>query len=117
MNGNKINGICVGFVLLTVGIINLLISIDVLPEIVGDYVCRWEILIIILGVLILSRGLNIIGGFIMLFLGVFLYLEVFFSTQDILNWMWPVSLILIGVYLIFIRKIISEKEYNSFKIK
>lgn len=117
MNENKRNGLFVGCMLVLVGFVNLLISLGFLPEIVADYLCRWEILIILLGALILSKGVNIIGGFVLSFLGVFLYLENFFTVKDILNLLWPISLILIGVYLIFFRKNFSEKKYNSFNDK
>jgi predicted membrane protein len=90
-----------GVLLLLVGALLILNNFNLIPFHIPYYLFTWPMILIIIGVvLVISRGNNSAGFFLITFGGLFLAMDVFhFSWRDI-GGFWPIILVLIGIGLL-----------------
>lgn len=97
--------IWIGIILILLGSIFIFDNTGLLHFDFSDWLFRWQIILIIIGIIIL---LNERGGFtgvlLILIGGVFLFADIYdYSVKQIIRDYWPVLLILIGLVILFGR--------------
>ncbi len=100
-----------GAVLIGIGLLFLLGTLDIIPRNIERYIFSWQGIIIIIGSVIVATKPNKTPGWIMIMVGVF------FLVPDILNipgfnmrTFWPLILIVIGIMFI-----IRQRGHQTFR--
>lgn len=111
MKRNRINnndgGMIFGFIILGVGILILLRKLDVFYP---DWLLSWPMILIAIGVITLVKHeFKSLFGVLMLGLGMFFLLEREFNFNfGLQNYVFPIALIVVGIYLITKKR--QEKQ-------
>ncbi len=92
----------VGIALLLIGITLIANQFNVIPYRIKDVLFTWQAILILVGVVILSRKENNLSGYILIGIGVFFlvpeYVNLPFEYRGLI---WPVFIVLMGILLIF----------------
>lgn len=88
-----------GIVLVIIGLVFLLDNLDVIPYYVPQYIFKWESILIIIGIGMLSTGRRAGVGFILVG-GFFLVPDLFYIPGFYPGDWWPVVLVAVGISII-----------------
>ena len=99
-----------GIVLIILGAVFLLRNIDIVPYEIERLIFSWQAILLLVGILILSKSRDNFMGFLFVAIGgVSLGLKFFhYSFRDFFSEFWPVILIVLGLYILWRRKDFSH---------
>ena len=91
-----------GLILILVGLVLVGNQFNIIPGDLRQYVFTWQSLLILIGLIFMTRKDNKATGFILIFIGgFFLIPEIFNVSYEWRRLFWPVILIIVGMSLIF----------------
>jgi predicted membrane protein len=91
-----------GIVLLIIGATLIANQFNIIPFQIRDYIFTWQAILILIGILMLTRKENTFTGYILIGVGAFFLLpRVIDLPFEYRNLFWPVFIILMGILLIF----------------
>lgn len=105
-----------GLSLIIVGIIFLLKQLDVFSPAVETFIFNWRNLLFLFGLIFLLAHRNRTIGVILLLIWSFVYLkDILLLTKDLSELVWPLLLIVAGVYLVVQSPRIKKEDNQSVK--
>ncbi len=91
-----------GLILILVGLVLVGNQLNFIPGDLRQYVFTWQSLLILIGLIFLTRRDNMATGFILIFIGgFFLVPDIFNLSYEWRSLFWPVILIIVGISFIF----------------
>lgn len=113
--GNK--GFYVGVIFIAIGGILILQRLNLIPGSLTDILISWQMLLIAIGALSLTKG-NRVMGIILIGLGTFFILPEFFDVPyELRRIYWPALLVLIGVALVYRQRSSMSHFHESIEGK
>jgi len=101
-----------GILLVLVGAVIALSNLGVIPWHLKRYIFQWENILILLGFFFIFSQEDKKAGIILLSIGFFFVIDDWFDI-DITIWdLWPISLIIVGLYIIN-RKSVTSADLNA----
>jgi predicted membrane protein len=92
----------IGVVLLLIGAALIANQFNIIPFQIRDALFTWQAILIIVGVVMLTRKQDNFTGYILIGVGAFFLIPRFFDLPfEYRNMFWPVFLVLMGILLIF----------------
>jgi predicted membrane protein len=92
----------IGVVLLLIGATLIANQFNIIPFMIRDALFTWQAILIIVGVVMLTRKQDNFTGYILIGVGAFFLIPRFFDLPfEYRNMFWPVFLVLMGILLIF----------------
>lgn len=105
-----------GLSLIIVGIIFLLKQLDVFSPAVETFIFNWRNLLFLFGLIFLLAHRNRTIGVFLLLIWSFVYLkDILLLTKDLSELVWPLLLIVAGVYLVVQSPRIKKEDNQSVK--
>ena len=91
-----------GLILILVGLVLVGNQLNIIPGDLRQYVFTWQSLLILIGLIFLTRRDNLATGFVLIFIGgFFLVPDIFNLSYEWRRLFWPVILIIVGISFIF----------------
>ncbi len=91
-----------GIVLLLLGVALIANQFNIIPFQIRNYIFTWQAILIVIGVVMLTRKENTITGYILIGIGTFFLIPRFVDLPfEYRGLFWPVFLVIMGVLLIF----------------
>ena len=91
-----------GIVLLLLGLVLIANQFDIIPYQIRDVIFTWQSILILIGVVMLSRKEKNFAGYILIGVGVFFLIPRFVDFPfEYRGLFWPVLIVLLGILLIF----------------
>jgi len=91
-----------GIVLLLIGSTLIANQFNFIPFQIRDYLFTWQAILILIGIIMLSRKENALTGFILIGIGVFFLIPRFVDLPfEYRGLFWPVFIVIMGIILIF----------------
>ncbi len=91
-----------GLILILVGLVLVGNQLNIIPGDLRQYVFTWQSLLILIGLIFLTRRDNMATGFVLIFIGgFFLVPDIFNLSYEWRRLFWPVILIIVGISFIF----------------
>lgn len=104
----------IGLVLLLIGVALIANQFNIIPFQVRDVLFTWQAILIIIGVVMLSRKEDNFTGYILIGVGIFFLIPRFFDLPfEYRNLFWPVLFVLLGILLILRSTTIFGKHGDS----
>lgn len=105
-----------GLSLIIVGIIFLLKQLDVFSPAVETFIFNWRNLLFLFGLIFLFTHRNRTIGVVLLLIWSFVYLkDILLLTKELSELIWPLLLIVAGVYLVVQSPRIKKEDNQSVK--
>ena len=99
---NGSNRFVLGGLIIIAGIFLVLKNIGVLPWQVGEIIFSWQMLLIVIGIMSISRKNNFVPGVILIAIGSYFLIPEFTNTPEMFSkFFWGGILMLLGVMIIF----------------
>ena len=99
---NGSNRFVLGGLIIIAGIFLVLKNIGVLPWQVGEIIFSWQMLLIVIGIISISRKNNFVPGVILIAIGSYFLIPEFTNTPEMFSkFFWGGILMLLGVMIIF----------------
>jgi predicted membrane protein len=91
-----------GIALVVLGALFIADNFNLLPYDLVDAIFRWQFILIIVGIIIISTSKDNFLGLILIGIGVLFFLRDYFdySISDLIRDYWPVGLIVLGLYIL-----------------
>lgn len=100
-----------GIVILTVGLLFMLKNFDLLSPQIEHYIFSWKTLLIAIGTMNLLFSHNRTGGFILITVGLVFWIpEIFNLSVRAGEFIWPLAIIAVGIFLLLNYK---ENKFGS----
>ena len=91
-----------GIVLLLLGVALIANQFNIIPFQIRNYIFTWQAILIVIGVVMLTRKENTITGYILIGIGTFFLIPRFVDLPfEYRGLFWPVFLVIMGILLIF----------------
>jgi predicted membrane protein len=101
---NPSRKIVFGVIVILAGLLLLMMNLGSLPYHLGHIIFSWQMLLIAIGIISLSRREGLVPGVILIMIGGFFILpRVFYFSFNMVHLFWPALLIAIGVLIILRR--------------
>ncbi len=100
-NQNRPRGVfSIAFILIAVGLVLLLNSLNIIPNSVEHVLISWPMLLVVIGIGGFFKDHNNMGNWIVLSVGAFFLIPRIWDIPDYTGTFWPLILILIGILLL-----------------
>ncbi|MDN5203064.1 LiaF-related protein [Fulvivirgaceae bacterium BMA10] len=106
--------VLLGSIFIIIGVFFILDILNYIPWYWDDILFSWETFLIILGLIIVTSSKHKIIGFILMGIGAYWLIDdIFHLTYQQQRLIWPILLVLLGVYIIFRSKIGGGDDPDS----
>ena len=114
---NKSNrNIILGTVIVILGGLLLLNNFDILGAPIKEYIISWKTLLIVIGLAMMAKRKNLIGGIFVASLGIIFWLPEIFNHQFQLGHVFlPAMLVVVGIVLLVKSGILHTKRNHDEK--
>ena len=104
----------IGFILILFGIIFAVEALDLFPRRIMRYIFKWEMILIVLGLIFLFSKQNKTTGLILFFIGLIFWLpDFYFFPYPLHRFVWPGILIILGIVIIFRSTSSNQVEMDT----
>jgi predicted membrane protein len=103
----------IGLVFIVIGVFFLLGNFDVISQRFRDLLFQWENILILIGISLLFSKENFRKGIILLTVGIFFSLDQWFNVDINIFDLWPMALVILGIFLITRNSDKGEENYKN----